>query len=108
MNEALVKLFNRTVRIAENIEQTDYKELVRLVSYRGSTIEKLKRQDVISEEEMQLWQRILAYDEIIKGRMIAIRYEASEGLRKLKQSKMQKKVYAPVYTPHAHFFDKRK
>lgn len=97
-----------TERLALQIGDSDSEVLERLVAFREEVIEDLERRLPLSEEEKAKIQVIQSYHDVLIGRMADLRDEASEGLLRIQQTRLQKRSYEAPGSMSAIFFDKKK
>lgn len=108
MCDALVELYSRTKALIADLPKLEYEQLELFVTYRGETVEQLCGA-VLSKEEKQLVHVLIGFDEVILNRMIELRMEAEREMKKLQQSRLQKKMYNnSEMTPPSYFIDSRK
>lgn len=93
IDRALRRLYNQTMLIIENLEDTESEDLTKLVAMRNQVITSLQAKEVISEEEKQMIREMSVYDHVIVGKMNAIKEDAALNLRKIRHYHTQNNAY---------------
>lgn len=93
---AIEHLHERTVYIAQNINDVESDDLIRLIGLRNRAMKVLEKKEIVLDEEKQMIKDILSYDEIIVGKMNAIKEDAALNLRKISQYHIQNNAYGKV------------
>ncbi|AJY74509.1 hypothetical protein [Paenibacillus beijingensis] len=101
-------LFKETAALMEDLSSVDYERLVHLVELRERALVEMQTLNRINESDQTTLSKLNEFDGAILGRMNQLKVEASVGLQKIQQSRMQKKVYDGDYNAGSSFFDKRK
>ena len=111
MSNLLDELERLTLAMVNRLDEADYEELEAFVEKRESHMEQIAAQEeqkpFLARYSEQV-RRILEHDHAIKGRMLALKLEASEALSRMDKGKKQKSAYEAAYSPDSYFFDKRK
>ncbi|WP_248929447.1 hypothetical protein [Paenibacillus hamazuiensis] len=111
MDELVKELEELTLAFVAKLETAAEEEIVQFVEAREAIVSRMKQSEYSSEELEKLGQRIqsvLSYDDSIKARMMTLKSEASAGLMKFDQARMQKNAYEANYAWESAFVDKRK
>lgn len=111
MDNLVQRLYDMTEMMVEQLEKADYEELDHFVVERERVISELKEireQQAPSAHQQKLIRQVLAWDQLIQGRMMKLKSEASSGLRKVKNNRKQQDAYSPTYAMDGVYFDKRK
>jgi hypothetical protein len=97
--------------MVNRLDEADYEELEAFVEKREALMEQIRTQEEqkpFLANHSERVSRILEHDHAIKGRMLALKLEASDALARMDQGKKQKSAYEAAYSPDSYFFDKRK
>ncbi|SFB47753.1 hypothetical protein SAMN05216312_109194 [Cohnella sp. OV330] len=97
-----------TERLALQIDDSDSEVLERLIALREEVIEDLQHRAPLSDEDKAKIQIIQSHHDVLVGRMAKLRDEASQGLQRIQQTRLQKRSYEAPGSINAIFFDKKK
>lgn len=107
MEFQLAKLYETTAELVSRINEVSYEELTDLVELREQVVHELMPPSERTEDEKQLLHRLGEFDADILARMTHLREEAQNGIRKISQTRVHRKVYQPGVTAGSFFFDKK-
>lgn len=108
MSNQLEQLFETTKQLAEQIEEAEEEQLLNLINNRDVVLSNLQSQAKVTEKDKQILKEICSFDPIILAKMNGLKDEASQGLDKIKRSRIQKDVYEQSYSAESYFIDKKK
>lgn len=97
-----------TERIVLQINDTEGEVLERLVDLRAEVIAELQARVPLSDADKNKVKSIQSHHDKLIARMEELRDEASEGLNRIQQSRVQKRSYESYVPANSFFFDKKK
>lgn len=112
MDDCVQRLYEMTEKMMERLDTAEYEDLDQFVIARERVISELKenrdQQKETTAHHQQMIRQVLAWDQLIQGRMLQLKDEASSGLRKMKDTRKQHDAYSPTYALDGVYVDKRK
>lgn len=111
MDKLIGQLEELNETVVCRLEETEYEELIEFVDRRQSVLDEmtvLMLRSTLTSAQKQRIQKLLQYDELIRGRMELLKQEASDWLRQRDQAKVQRSAYESAYSQDSILMDRRK
>ncbi|SFF38549.1 hypothetical protein SAMN04487969_14328 [Paenibacillus algorifonticola] len=107
MENVIFELYVKTKQLVEHLDHSESDELLALIELREDVINQLESGILVSEEQKQLLREIGEFDEVLLTKMHFFKDEASQGLNKINNNRLQKQVYEQAYASESYFIDRR-
>ncbi|ANY66969.1 hypothetical protein BBD42_11180 [Paenibacillus sp. BIHB 4019] len=107
MEDIIFELYVKTKQVVEQLDHAESDDLLALIELRENVINQLETGLIVSEEQKQLLRDIGGFDEVLLAKMQLLKDEASQGLNKLNNNRLQKQVYEQAYASESYFIDRR-
>lgn len=108
MSNKLLALHRSTLDLIERLQEADENDFSRLIILRKRALNELSRQEQVTEEDKCIIRELGQFDEPLMKRMIELKDEAANGLRRVAQSKKQRALYQAPWAAQSYFFDRKK
>jgi len=105
--QSLEQLQIETRAIVEQITEVEYERLVQLVELREIALADVQQASVIEDEDRAIIRELATFDELLNKRMMTLKQEAADALRKLNVSRQQKQAYE-YDVGSSFFYDKKR
>jgi DNA-binding ferritin-like protein len=108
MQSKLEQLYEITESLVSNLSETVPEDFERLVELREDALLDLEKLKTLTEMDKQMLFIVDRHHAALVQRMTELRDNASEGLDKIRQSRIQKNRYDPDHASGSYFIDRRK